>query len=92
MPVTKNTLKTVAKVTNKIPVTEAVIFCICQLFNPTTKIQNSVQEIQTHTHTHTHITRVRPDNLMKRPGQYQAGTVINYLCVLNLEGYKTIEF
>jgi len=49
MPVTKNTLKTVAKVTKKIPVTEAVIFCIYQLFNSTTKIQDSVQE--THTHT-----------------------------------------
>ena len=47
MPVTKNPLKTVAKVTTKKPVTEAVTFCICQLFNSITK------DPKRNKHTHT---------------------------------------
>lgn len=37
MPVTRNSLETVAKVTSKIPVIKAVIFDICQLYNSTAK-------------------------------------------------------
>jgi len=50
MPVTKNPLKTVAKVTTKILVIEAVIFCIYQLFNSTTK-DPKLSPRNTNTHT-----------------------------------------
>jgi len=50
MLVTKNPLKTVAKVTAKIPVIEAVFFCICQLFNSTTK-DPKLSPRNTNTHT-----------------------------------------